>query len=48
MNNTTSYASLVYYVLHMASPRLSEAKYFNILHIACKYTCIKNKAALVL
>ena len=39
---TTSYALLVYYVLHVASPRINEAKYFIILHVACKYTRIKH------
>ena len=39
---TTSYALLVYYVLHVASPRINEAKYFIILHVARKYTCIKK------
>ena len=34
---TTSYAWLVYYVLHVASPRINEAKYFIISHVACKY-----------
>ena len=46
---TTSYALLVFYVLHVASPRINEANYFIISHVACiKYTCIKNTAALVL
>ena len=45
---TTSYAFLVYYVLHVASPRINEAKYFIILHVACKYTCIENTEALIL
>ena len=45
---TASYALLVYYVLHVASPRINEAKHFIILHVACKYTCIKNTAVLVL
>ena len=35
---STSYASLVYYVLHVLSPRINEAKYFIISHVACKYT----------
>ena len=35
-------ALLVYYVLHVASPRVNEAKYFIISHVACKYTCIKT------
>ena len=38
---TTSYGLLVYYVLHVASPRINEAKYFIISRVACKYTCIK-------
>ena len=38
---TTSYALLVYYVLHVASPRINEAKHFIISHVACKYTCLK-------
>ena len=37
---TTSYASLVYYVLHVASPQINDAKYFIILHVACKFTYI--------
>ena len=44
---TTSYTSLVYNVLHVASPRIDEAKYFIISHDACKYTCITNTAVLV-
>ena len=44
----TSYALLVFYVLHVASPRINEANYFIISHVACKYTCIKYTAALVL
>ena len=43
---TTSYALLVYYFLHVASPRINEAKII-ISHVAYKYTCIKHKAALV-
>ena len=39
---TTSYALLVYYVLHVAFPRINEAKYFIISHVACKYTYIKH------
>ena len=31
----------------MASPRINEAKYFIISHVACKYTCLKYTAALV-
>ena len=42
---TTSYASLVYYVLHVASPPINEAKYFIISHVACKYTCIKTHSS---
>ena len=42
---TTSYTSLVYYVLHVASPRINEAKYFIISHVACKYTCIKKHSS---
>ena len=38
---TTSYASVAYYFLHMASQRFNEAKYFIISHITCRYTCIK-------
>ena len=34
--------------LHVASPRINEAKYFIISHIAFIYTCIKNTVALVL
>ena len=45
---TTSYALLVYYVLHVASPEINEAEYFNISHVACKYTYLKNTAAFVL
>ena len=41
---TTSYALLVYYVFHVASPRIIEAKYFIISHVACKYTYIKNSS----
>ena len=41
---TTSYASLVYYVLHVASPQINEAKYFIISRVACKYTCIKHSS----
>ena len=40
---TTSYALLVDYVLHVASPRINEAKYFIISHVACRYTCIKTQ-----
>ena len=43
---TTSYALLVYYVLHMVSPRINEAEYFNISHVACKYTCFKKHSSL--
>ena len=35
---TTSYALLVFDVLHVASPRINEANYFIISHVACKYT----------
>ena len=45
---TTSYTLLVYYVLHVASPRINEAKYYIISHVAYTYTCIKNTAAIVL
>ena len=38
---TTSYASVIYYFLHVASQRFNEAKYFIISHITCRYTCIK-------
>ena len=40
---TTSYASLVYYVLHVTSTRINEAKYVVISHVACNYTCIKTQ-----
>ena len=40
---TTSFALLVYYVLHVASPQINEAKYFIISHVACKFTCIKTQ-----
>ena len=39
---TTSYALLVFYVLHVAPPRINVANYFIISHVACKYTCIKT------
>ena len=39
---TTSYESQVCYVLHVASPRIKEAKHSIISHVACNYTCIKN------
>ena len=39
---TTSYASVIYYFLHVASPRIDEAKYFIISYTACRYTCIKK------
>ena len=42
---TTSYASVIYYFLHVASPRINEAKYFIISHIACRYTCIKKHSS---
>ena len=42
---TNSYALLVYYVLHVASPRINEANYFIISHVACKYTCIKKHSS---
>ena len=42
---TTSYASVIYYFLHVASPRINEAKYFIISHIACRYTCIKKNSS---
>ena len=45
---TTTYASLFYYVLHVASPNINDKKYFIISRVACKYTCIKNTTALVL
>ena len=41
--STTSYVLLVYHVLHVATPRIKEVKYFIIPHAACKYTCIKKK-----
>ena len=28
----------------MASPRIDEAKYFIISHVACKYTCKKHSS----
>ena len=31
-------------VLHVASPRIDEAKYFIISHVACKYTCKKHSS----
>ena len=34
--------------LHVASPRINEAKHFIISHMPCRYTCIKNTVALVL
>ena len=40
---TTSYALLVFYVLHVASPRIHEANYFIISHVACKYTWLYKK-----
>ena len=40
----TSYALLVYYVLHVASPRNNEVKHFIISHAACKFTCIKHSS----
>ena len=42
---TTSQASVIYYFLHVASPRINEAKYFIISHIACRYTCIKKHSS---
>ena len=42
---TTSYALLVYYVLHVASPQINEAKYFIISHVACKHICIKKHSS---
>ena len=39
---TTSYALLVYYVLHVASPRINEANCLINSHVACKYTDIKH------
>ena len=42
---TTSYASVIYYFLHVASPRSNEAKYFIISHIACCYTCKKTHSS---
>ena len=35
---TTSYASLVYYALHMAFPNINDAKEFIISRVDCKYT----------
>ena len=40
---TTSYALLVYFVLHVESPRINEAKYCINWHVVCKYTCIKTQ-----
>ena len=40
---TSSYALLVFYVLHMAFPRINDATYFIISNVACKYTCIKTQ-----
>ena len=45
---TSCYASVIYYFLLVASQRINEAKYFIISHIACRYTSITNKVALVL
>ena len=42
---TTSYTFLVYYVLHVASPRTNEAKYFIISHVTSKYACIKKHSS---
>ena len=36
---------MIYYFLHVASPRINEAKYFIISHIACRYTCIKKQSS---
>ena len=33
---------LVYHVWHVASPRIKEANYFIVSHIACSYTCLKH------
>ena len=44
----TGYASAIFKFLHVVSPRINEAKYFIISHVACRYTCIKNTVALVL
>ena len=35
---------MIYYFLHVASPRINEAKYCIISHIACKHTCIKHSS----
>ena len=40
---TTSLTLLIYYVLHVASPRINDAKYFIISHVACKYACLKTQ-----
>ena len=42
---TTSYVSMIYYFLHVASPWINEAKYFIISHIPCRYTCIKKHSS---
>ena len=42
---TTSYTLLVYYVLHVASPRINESDYFIISNVACKYTFIKKHSS---
>ena len=42
---TTSYASVICYFLHVASPRINEVKYFIISHIACRCTCIKKHSS---
>ena len=36
---------MIYYFLHVVSPRINEAKYFIISHIACRYTCIKKHSS---
>ena len=36
---------MIYYFLRVASPRINEAKYFIISHIACKCTCIKKHSS---
>ena len=42
---TTSYALLVFYVLHVASPGINEANCFIISHVACKYTYLKKHSS---
>ena len=39
---TTSYALLVYYVLHVASPGINKTKYFIISHVAVSIHVYKH------